>query len=632
MRSHLISEYPLPEGLSPIPEDVELTPKIILERDLVIKTMLDRFSEARARGEDRNGLDCKAARFSHVDVVDADRQEGDLMDKRWWHGSPLYSRLSEQSAAEIQDYRGINYLDRHNIVKDHLEKYRLAESFGPSSAPSRDLLPIPKAWTATIQGNNRLTPDDHWQDVRKLTMIVHPKLLAKHPVSGDGSELNINGLSSPTTAEDSDKSKSNALSNTPAHSGTQTNSCNEPTNKKLPPANQPQSSHMKFLLKQHTKVEEHEKYELEPLYTSAGDTIMIYPKNFPEDVQALIDIMEWNDIADEPFKHYKERNDGMAIEHAPANCYPVTNSTLRQLLTNNYDITAIPKRSFFDDIRFHAQDLTERERLKEFSEARFIDEFYDYTSRPRRSILEILQDFLSVKIPYQKIPMIFPILRGREYSVASAGVLLVPRDDTEDSTKNTRVELLVAMVKYKTVLRKTRRGLSSRYIESLCPDMKINITSGETRGAPFAELGSIQRPLLAIATGTGLAPVRAAFWERNIEAGHGRNALFFGARNRNADFFFEDEWPMLKVKVYTAFSRDQREKIYVQDVIRREYQVVCELIQERATIMVCGSSGKMPVAVREAVYYAMIKGRLVETDDEAKTYLEDNNEYWEEVW
>lgn len=188
------------------------------------------------------------------------------------------------------------------------------------------------------------------------------------------------------------------------------------------------------------------------LLYNPGDTLVLYPKNFPADVQALIDLMDWNDVADKPFVHYSIRKDGIPIEHAPKNCYPVRNTTLRQLLLHNYDITAIPKRIFFDHIKFFATEEMQIQRITEFADPTYSDEFYDYTSRPRRSILEVLQEFSSVKIPYQWVPSIFPLIRGREYSIASGGSLL-----EAEGTNFIHVELLIALVKYKTVLRKTRQ-------------------------------------------------------------------------------------------------------------------------------------------------------------------------------
>ncbi|KAH6659564.1 hypothetical protein BKA67DRAFT_529707 [Truncatella angustata] len=581
LRSHLISKYPLPEGLSVIPEDVQLPPKIILERLSIFTKMVDRFNEKRRlEGVDRNNLDCRAAHFSHVDAVDPLRQEDDLRDDRHEKGLEISARLNPRTSANaVKHPSGVDFLDRLNILKDDVEKYKLEDSAHPSGSPPQDLLPIPDAWTATIEENTRLTPEGHWQDVRHLKLVVHPNLTVVE------------------TALTSAKSKNES-------SGSQ----------KGPSVSD-------------GKVKAKHRKKLESLFTAAGDTVFLYPKNFPEDVQALIDLMGWNGVADEPFKHYKERYDLFPYEHAPPGCYPLEESTLRQLLTNNYDITAIPKRSFFDNIKYYATDDMQKERLSEFSEPRFIDEFYDYTTRPRRSILEILQDFSSVKLPYHFIPVVFPLIRGREYSMASSGPLM----EVDGNKHDTRVELLVALVKYKTVLRKTRRGLCSRYIESLRPGTKIRISVGERR-APFANVDTMQRPLLGITTGTGVAPARAAFWERATNMTHGANVLFFGGRNRTADYYFQDDWSLLRVKVHTAFSRDQREKIYVQDVIRREYKLVCGMLQEGATIMICGSSGKMPTAVREALLDAMVKGELCKTLEDATAFLDSFCTIWQEVW
>ncbi|KAL7627662.1 NAPDH-dependent diflavin reductase [Parahypoxylon ruwenzoriense] len=354
-----------------------------------------------------------------------------------------------------------------------------------------------------------------------------------------------------------------------------------------------------------------------------GDTFVIYPKNFPADVQALIDLMGWQDVADMPFEHHATQKNTLYSQ--PRNCFPLPHTTLRQLLLNNYDINAIPKRIFFHEIAFYTDDHMHRERLREFANPGHSDEFYDYTSRPRRSILEVLQDFPSVKIPYQHVPSIFPTIRGREYSAASGGRLL----KSEGNHEATRIELLVALVKYKTVLRKTRHGLCSRYIASLAPGTTIKISQ---RQCDTLDTSLCRRPLLAIAPGTGVAPIRAYLWDRLEESQARESVLFFGGRNRKADYYFEHEWDRLGVKVFTAFSRDQPEKIYVQDRIREQASLVCQYIQKGAVICICGSSGKMPEAVRSALYDAMIIGKLVPDREAARSWLSSRNVMWEEVW
>ncbi|XXG98438.1 Zn finger-containing GTPase- Activating Protein for ARF [Hypoxylon texense] len=564
LRSHLLREYPLPEGLSPIPLDVQLPPKFTIElagnMDAADEPMLDRDgqqggspeaavnptgaeSTENATGQEPM-LDRTAALFSHVDTPNSELLDRTLQAERLSiNSAAYYARLSENTARQYAG--GIDILDRPNVLRDHPHKYSLDDSASAKEVlPPADILPIKDSWTAVLRENRRVTPSTHWQDVRLLVFDV-----LAHQSAFKEDEVNV--------------------------------FCYMP-----------------------------------------GDAMVIYPKNFPQDVQALIDLMGWQEVADLPFEH-RAAQEGK-LYSKPKNCYPLDRSTLRQLLIHNYDITAIPKRLFFEDIAFYTDDPTHKERLQEFANPALSDEFYDYTSRPRRSILEVLQDFPSVKIPYQHVPSIFPVMRGREYSAASGGRLI-----KSEEPEATRVELLVALVKYKTVLRKTRQGLCSRYLASLTPGTAINWGHKEydTLNAGFNI-----RPLLAIGPGTGIAPIRAHIWERRQDVRSGDVALFFGGRNRDADFYFEDEWDRLGVKVFTAFSRDQKEKVYVQDRIREQAALVCEYLQKGANICICGSAGKMPEAVRTAIYDAMVMGKLAPDRETAKRLLHAHTMIWEEVW
>lgn len=502
---------------------------------------------------DQQSLDRTAAQFSHVDSMTSSILEGELRNSRTHHSDfSVSARLSDRTAKYATHGGYIDVLDRPNVLRDDASKYSLDDtsSVAEVSLPPVEFLPIPMSFAAELRVNHRLTPLDHWQDVRHLVFNIWPRR------------------------------------------------------------------------------DFQSKDVIEPFYTP-GDVLTIYPKNFPEDVEALIDLMGWGEVADQPFEHHSRQGvviPGLPGSSAPRNCFPVAEATLRQLLLHNYDITAIPKRIFFDQIAWHTDDSTHKERLREFADPRYTDEFYDYTSRPRRSILEILQDFPSVQIPFQEVPSIFPVIRGREYSIASGGHLL-----REPGSDLLRAELVVALVKYKTVLRKTRQGLCSRYLASLRPGTMINLTIGDNQGPPN-EGRHIRAPLLAIAPGTGIAPMRALIHERIAHMNSGENIVIYGGRNKNADFFFRDEWEELGVKVFTAFSRDQPEKIYVQDVIRQQAKLICSLVERNAAVCLCGSAGKMPQAVRMALCDALVIGGLAPDTESAKYIFEQQVPYWEEVW
>lgn len=341
-----------------------------------------------------------------------------------------------------------------------------------------------------------------------------------------------------------------------------------------------------------------------------GDTVTIYPQNFPEDVQSLIDLMGWNDIADKPLRFQQENianiYDEFLLRPGPKDFYPIPASSLRQLLTVNLDITAIPQRSFFEIIAHFTDDETHKERLLEFSNPAYTDEFFDYATRPRRGILEILQDFRSVKLPFNIVTTVFPVMRGRPYSIASGGI------QRTVSSKFTRVTLLVAIVQYKTILQKVRRGLCTRYLAALQEYNSLIMLKFDKEPSFYdPTIMKPERPLILIAPGTGLAPCRSLIWERRELAfqgfpNFGRAYLFFGGRNETADYFYKDEWEKnenLKVTVFTAFSRDDPtgRKVYVQDIIREQGELIFRLLRdEKAYIYVCGSSGSMPKAVRGA--------------------------------
>jgi len=202
-------------------------------------------------------------------------------------------------------------------------------------------------------------------------------------------------------------------------------------------------------------------YEYEP-----GETVTIFPKNFPEDVQALIDLQSWNDVADKPVRVKPEAPDYYMDEYLVSmaqGLHALEPTTLRDLLIHNLDITSIPKRHFFEMAALYTDDPMHRERLLEFTNPVYTDEFYDYTTRPRRSILEVLQDFPSVKVPWKVATSFFPIIRGREYSIATGGSLATYHKDHNFI----RFQIIVALVKYRTVLKKIRQGLCSRYLASL---------------------------------------------------------------------------------------------------------------------------------------------------------------------
>ncbi|TID15326.1 sulfite reductase flavoprotein alpha-component [Venturia nashicola] len=424
-----------------------------------------------------------------------------------------------------------------------------------SDIPPTDLLEIPQGITAKVVSNNRLTPQDHWQDVRHVTF--------------DLSETKNYG---------------------------------------------------------------------------PGDVLTIYPKNFPTDVAQFLKIMKYESLADTPIRFTPTATLTPNYPPPPIACLQNKTFTLRTLATNHLDIMSIPRRSFFAHLIHCTEDEMQLDRLKEFTDPQYIDELFDYTTRPRRSILEVLDEFTTLTVPWQKICSIIPLIRGRQFSIASGGALktLIPSNGGKSTT---RVELLIAIVKYKTVIKRVRQGVCTRYITSLTPGTRITTTL--QRGALLSKNADVNIPIVMVGPGTGVAPLRSLAYERLAQRQSlslpikptESDILIYGARSRSADYFFSDEWDTISsqtgLKVHTAFSRDQRQKVYVQDIIRQQGRDIYHVLAEkRGVFYLSGSSGKMPLAVREALVEVFVNEGKMERDD-AEKYLaamEKDGRYRQETW
>jgi sulfite reductase (NADPH) flavoprotein alpha-component len=105
-------------------------------------------------------------------------------------------------------------------------------------------------------------------------------------------------------------------------------------------------------------------------------------------------------------------------------------------------------------------------------------------------------------------------------------------------------------------------------------------------------------PMIMVGPGTGIAPFRAFLHERQALGHSGRNWLLFGEQREHSDFYYRDElqaWLRSGHlhRLDTAFSRDQAEKIYVQDRLRQQGAQVWQWLQEGGHFYVCGDASRM---------------------------------------
>ncbi|WP_219114870.1 sulfite reductase subunit alpha [Janthinobacterium sp. UMAB-56] len=114
-----------------------------------------------------------------------------------------------------------------------------------------------------------------------------------------------------------------------------------------------------------------------------------------------------------------------------------------------------------------------------------------------------------------------------------------------------------------------------------------------------------RRPLILIGNGSGIAGLRGHLKSR-VLAGQRRNWLIFGERNAAHDFLYREEIEQWHAsgdlpRLDLAFSRDQAERMYVQDRLRGNADEVRLWLEQGAAIYICGSLAGMAGGVDQAL-------------------------------
>lgn len=200
----------------------------------------------------------------------------------------------------------------------------------------------------------------------------------------------------------------------------------------------------------------------------------------------------------------------------------------------------------------------------------------------------------------------------RLYSIASSV------DEAEGE-----VHLTVSVLKYKDENGKEQKGLVSNYLADLKVGGKVNFYVSKNRQF---KLPDANKDIIMVGPGTGIAPFRAFMAQRNYDSAEGKNWLFFGECNFLKDFFYQTEWQDyidsgLLNKIDVAFSRDQKEKIYVQHKIKEQAKDLYGWLENGAYFYVCGDKEKMAKDVEKSLLEVIIQEGK-KSKEQAAEYLE----------
>jgi len=208
------------------------------------------------------------------------------------------------------------------------------------------------------------------------------------------------------------------------------------------------------------------------------------------------------------------------------------------------------------------------------------------------SLLDLLRIYpLSDTNQFEQLLDILDPITPRLYSICSS-------PEAHDG----EIHLTVARNKF-TVNEELKYGLCSDYLTALPEgtDLEFYIHKNNQFRLPADD-----KDVIMIGPGTGIAPFRSFIAHRDARSASGKNWLFFGDQHFVTDFLYQTElqsWKETGVlsKISLAFSRDQREKVYVQNKMMQHGAEILEWVENGASIYVCGTKEPMSTDVENVL-------------------------------
>ncbi|PJR51351.1 sulfite reductase subunit alpha [Klebsiella sp. H-Nf2] len=176
-------------------------------------------------------------------------------------------------------------------------------------------------------------------------------------------------------------------------------------------------------------------------------------------------------------------------------------------------------------------------------------------------------------------------LTPRLYSIASS-----------QAEAESEVHVTVGVVRYEIEGRARAGGASSFLADRVEEDGEVRVFIEHNDN--FRLPANPETPVIMIGPGTGIAPFRAFMQQRAADGAQGKNWLFFGNPHFTEDFLYQVEWQSyvkegLLTRIDLAWSRDQQQKVYVQDKLREQGAELWRWINDGAHIYVCGDANRM---------------------------------------
>ncbi|AKJ08733.1 reductase [Streptomyces incarnatus] len=323
-----------------------------------------------------------------------------------------------------------------------------------------------------------------------------------------------------------------------------------------------------------------------PLVYEAGDALAVHPVNQPDLVTEWLAVTGLDADAAVRIKNVGE--------------VPFAEALLRHL-----DITRITP----DLLRFAADRTRDPRELRKLLRPDNKGELARW-SWGRQAVDVVAES--GIRAGAQEWADLLGRLQPRMYSISSS-----PLTDPH------LVSLTVSVVRYENLDGRPRQGVCSPFLADAEPGTPVPVRV--QRAPHFRPPADPATPAVMVGPGTGIAPFIGFLQDRRARGHRAPNWLFFGEQHRATDFYYEEELTAFLAggtltRLDTAFSRDQRAKVYVQDRMREHGPLLWSWLRDGAHFYVCGDASRMAKDVDQALReIAVVHGGLDEA--EAAAYV-----------
>jgi sulfite reductase (NADPH) flavoprotein alpha-component len=308
-----------------------------------------------------------------------------------------------------------------------------------------------------------------------------------------------------------------------------------------------------------------------------GEALGIHAENDKAEVEEFI---KWYGLNPDEIVQVPNREDVNFLE----------SRTVYQSLMQNIDIFGRPPKKFYETLSEFADDPKEKEILLNLSTPLGAAEFKRRAEVDTITYADILLEFPSAHPAFHDIVRIVNPMKRREYSIASS-----------QHVTPTSVALLIVTVDWIDPKERKRYGQATRYLDSLPIGAPVTVSvKPSVMKLPI----KTEAPIIMAGLGTGLAPFRAFVQERAFQKQQGKEIgavmLYMGSRTQKEEYLYGEEWEAYQdagiiTLLGRAFSRDQPQKIYIQDRMRQSMNDVRQAyFKEGGSFYLCGPTWPVP--------------------------------------